>query len=384
MSHAEPVRLRGITWDHMRGYLPMVATAQRFGEVHPGVEIIWEKRSLKAFGDQPLQDLAPHFDLLVIDHPFVGYAAAHDLLLPLDGRLPEAYLADQAAGSVGASHPSYTYGGHHWALAIDAATPVSAWRPDLLEAPPETWEDLLALAQRGLVALPAVPIDSLMHVYMLCLALGEDPFAHPDTFAPRCGAEALRLLRELVRLCAPACLEQNPIRTLEALMCGRAAYCPFAYGYSNYARSGYASHLLAFGGLVSFGGRPLRSTLGGTGLAISAACRAPEAALAYAQYTASPGCQRTLYMSSGGQPGHRSAWLDCEANRLTHGYFEATLPTLDQAYLRPRYCGYLHAQDEAALIVHRFLREGGEPERAIEQITHAYRESRAIEARARG
>jgi multiple sugar transport system substrate-binding protein len=350
-----PTRLRGITWDHMRGYLPMVATAQRFSELHPEIEVVWEKRSLKAFGDQPLQDLAPHFDLLVIDHPFVGYA--------------------------GASHPSYSYGGHHWALAIDAATPVSAWRPDLIEAPPETWEELVALARRGMVALPAVPIDSLMHVYMLCLALGEDPFGLPDAFAPERGAEALRLVRELVQICGPACLERNPIRTLEALVRGEAAYCPFAYGYSNYARSGYAAHLLAFGGLVSFAGRPLRSTLGGTGLAISTACQDREAALAYAAYVASPCCQRMLYTASGGQPGHRSAWLDAEANRLTHGYFTATLPTLDQSYLRPRYSGYLHFQDAAALLVHRFLVEGGDPAQVIAHMGQIYRESRAAAPR---
>jgi len=31
--------LRGITWGHSRGYLPLVAAAQRFAELHPGVEI---------------------------------------------------------------------------------------------------------------------------------------------------------------------------------------------------------------------------------------------------------------------------------------------------------------------------------------------------------
>jgi len=43
--------LRGITWDHTRGFLPMVATAQRFSELHPDVRITWEKRSLQHFAD---------------------------------------------------------------------------------------------------------------------------------------------------------------------------------------------------------------------------------------------------------------------------------------------------------------------------------------------
>jgi multiple sugar transport system substrate-binding protein len=367
--------LRGITWDHTRGYVPMVAAAQRFCEQHPAVTIEWQKRSLKAFGDQPIQDLAPQFDLLVIDHPFVGYAAAHHTLLPIDQYVADDVLADQAAASVGVSHASYHYAGHQWAFAIDAATPVSAWRPDLLAQPPATWEELLALAAQGLVALPAVPIDSLMHVYMLCLALGEDPFAHADVFAPTTLLPALELLQQLLAYCSPACLLRNPINTYETLVRGEAAYCPFAYGYSNYARAGYAANQLRFGGLVTFAGKPLQSTLGGTGLAISAATQQPELAVAFANYVASAEHQRTIYLTSGGQPGHRSAWLDPEANRLTNGFFAATLATLDAAYLRPRYNGYMHFQDEAALVVHRVLQGKASSRWAADQLNERYRAS---------
>src|SRR3712207_9484902 len=76
--------LTGITWNHTRGYLPLVAAAQRFADRDPGVEIVWHKRSLQEFADAPIERLAESFDLLVIDHPFVGYAARHPTLLPLD------------------------------------------------------------------------------------------------------------------------------------------------------------------------------------------------------------------------------------------------------------------------------------------------------------
>lgn len=333
------IKLRGITWDHTRGLLPMVATAQRFGERHPGVEIVWEKRSLQQFADQPIQKLAESFDLLVIDHPFVGYAAAHPVLLPLDEHLPAGYLADQAANSVGQSHASYSYGGHQWALAIDAATPVAAWRPDLLARPPGTWEELLALARQGRVAVPGVAVDCLMHAMMLCQSA-------------ELTEVALLKLRELYALCPAECFEWNPIRVFEALTTqNELAYCPFAYGYSNYSRAGYAERQLRFGDVVD----GICTTLGGTGLAISARCCERETALAYAQYVASAECQRTLYWQSGGQPGHRAAWLDAEANRATDNYFLNTLPTLDRAWVRPRYDGYLHFQDTAGPIVREFL-----------------------------
>ena len=170
------IELTGITWNHTRGYLPMVATAQRFAELHPELSIAWQKRSLQQFADAPLAELAALFDLMVIDHPSIGEAARHNLLLALDEHLPVAFLADQAANSVGGSHSSYSYDGHQYALAIDAATPVSGYCPDLLRRvdaePPATWVELLALARRGLVAVPAIPIDSLMHLFMLATCAG--------------------------------------------------------------------------------------------------------------------------------------------------------------------------------------------------------------------
>ena len=245
--------LKGITWRHTRGYLPMVATAQRFTELNPEVSIRWETRSLQQFADSPIQELAKNFDLLVIDHPFSGYAAAHNVLVPLGEYVPASFLLDQASQSVGRSHVSYEYGDHQWALAIDAATPISGWRPDLLEqsnaAVPRTWSELLDLAGMGLVAIPGVPIDSLMHFYMLCGAIGEDPFQrHGTVVTTDIGIRALQMLRQLFSLCDPVCLRRNPIATWQALSSGdAAAYCPFAYGYSNYSRRGYSNHMLRAG-----------------------------------------------------------------------------------------------------------------------------------------
>ena len=180
---------------------------------------------------------------------------------------------------------------------------------------------------RGAVSspLPVIPVDALMTFYMLCLALGEEPFAGADAVvSPATAVAALEALRELVACCAPACLERNPIRTYEAMVArDDLVYCPFAYGYSNYARREYADPPLTFGGLVALDGRRLRSTLGGTGLAISRRCQNLDLALDYAQFVASPDCQRGLYAIAGGQPGHRRAWLDPAVNAGA-GDFSAT------------------------------------------------------------
>src|SRR4051794_23454897 len=89
---APDMELRGITWEHPRGYNCMVAAAAAYAQV-TGVEVKWEHRSLQAFADAPLDRLVASYDLLVIDHPHVPGAVASGLLAPLDGVGFDAELA---------------------------------------------------------------------------------------------------------------------------------------------------------------------------------------------------------------------------------------------------------------------------------------------------
>lgn len=360
----DSVVLRGMTWDHTRGYLPLVATAQRFSELNPGVTVEWEKRSLRAFEEYPVERLAADYDLIVLDHPFVGHAAKHRLLLPLDGEIPAAFLAEQAGNSVGASHASYAFGGRQWALAIDAAAPVAFWREDLMAAGgirvPRSWEEVLELARAGRVEVPAAPINCLMNFYAVCLALGEEPFLGRDrVVGADVGRQALARLRDLLRHCDTECWVRNPIGSQELVASednSDIVYCPFAYGYSNYARAGYSARRLAFGEPPTINGAPARTTLGGTGLAVSALRLHSAEAIAYAAYSASPETQATIFAQAGGQPGHRLAWQSPDNNAATGNYFTRTLPVLDRAYVRPRYCGHMKFQASAGTVVHAALR----------------------------
>jgi multiple sugar transport system substrate-binding protein len=355
------IELRGIAWNHTRGFTSVVATAQRFEELHPEVRITWEKRSLQAFADASMEDLAGRYDLIVMDHPHTALAATAKLLLPLDEWLSDSFLADQAAHSVGASHESYRFDGHQWTLATDAAAPIATWRPDLVEkyglSLPRTWSDVLALAREGFVTVSAFPIDVLMHTYMFTQAAGHAPFSTGEGIGPtEVVAGALEELKRLVALCDPVCLERNPIRTAEWMSSvdddPRAAFCPFAYGYSNYSRPGYARHLLKAGGLVTHDGKRLRSTLGGAGVAASARTKHPQVSADYAMFTALPEIQRGIYFEAGGQPGHRSAWMDPVVNAASRDFFQDTLPTLDEALCRPKVHGYMDFQDAATPVAH--------------------------------
>jgi len=376
--------LRGIAWNHTRGFVSVVATAQRFEELNPEISIQWEKRSLQAFADASLAELAARFDLIIMDHPHTALAATQGLLLPFEDWLPGEFLADQAANSVGASHESYRFSGKQWTLATDAATPVATWRPDLMDRHgiprPQTWEDVLELGRCGFVSLPAFPIDILMHSYMFCEALGETPFASEEGLASdEVLAGSLEELRKIVALCDPSCLGRNPIRTAEWMALtdeARAAYCPFAYGYSNYARAGYGKHLLKAGGLVSFNGRRLRSTLGGAGIAISSKTEHPRACMDYAEFTASTDVQKGLYFQAGGQPGHRGAWTDDSVNAASANFFRDTLQTLDEALLRGKFPGYMTFQDLSTPLAHDCVAGKARPIKAAHEINRIYRECR--------
>ncbi len=375
------ITLKGITWGHSRGLVPLQAYAQRVSELYPDVEVTWRKRTLQEFADFPIEKLVNDYDLLIIDHPWVGCANELKCIEPLEKHLSADYLKDQSENSVGYSHPSYEYGGHQWALAIDAATPVASYRKDLFETHskklPDTWEDLLALAKEGKVAAPAIPIDLLMNFYTFCVAHGEEPFvSKEEVVSKETGLKALATMKEFYGLLDKRMFECNPIAVAELMSTTDDYwYCPFAYGYSNYSRKGYAKHLLYYTGLVSFQGKRLRSTLGGTGLAVSASSQNKEWAVRFAEEVVSGPVQETIYTQNGGQPGHLSAWKSELNNTICNGFFENTLQTLQEAYVRPRYNGYLHFQDHAGDPVQKYLRDGGSPEGVLDDINSMYRES---------
>lgn len=380
--------LRGITWGHERGRDPLLATAIRF-EAETGIRVTWEARSLQGFADASIPALAEMYDLLVFDHPHIGEVVPTGALLALDEVIDAAFIDDQARNSVGPSHSSYEWGDHLWGLAIDAAGHVSAYRPDLLEelgaVPPESWDDVWALdelarASGKRISLPNKAVDTMATLLTLCANAGTDPYLGTERVAPRALAlEQLALLQRLTAASPPEAFEWNPILLLEHMAeADDIVYCPILFGYSNYSRPGFRENLVRFRPIPSADHGVRGGVIGGAGLGISARCTNVEAARDYAKYVASPDIQRTLYVQSGGQPGHRAAWLDGAANELTSGFFADTLPSLDDGYLRPRYDGALLVQNKGGDTMWGFLRSGGDPNQLLDTIDALYRQSRHV------
>lgn len=373
------MHLRGMTWTHARGFDPMVATSAAYAKAHPGVAITWEKRSLQAFADRPIAEMAETYDLMVIDHPHVGAVARQGNLLALEG-LREGEMAALAAGSVGQSHTSYAFEGKQWALAIDAATPVACLRPDRLDQAPRRWNEVLDLARMGQVAFALVPINALMTFFGMARNL-DYPVAEESgrLMRPDHATRVLDLLREVVALLDPKCLTLDPIGIYDWMgdQADGPAYSPFGYGYTNYSRAGFRQFPLSFRDAPGIDAETPRGTvLGGTGIAVSAFTKHREIAVDYAFWIAGAQCQTGLYTVSGGQPGHAAAWDDDACNALTGDFFRNTRATHESAWLRPRYDGYMTLQDQAGGIVHACLRGDATIPATINALDAAYRESR--------
>ena len=352
------VRLRGITWEHARGYGSVAAAAKAYRDVVPDVEIAWDRRSLQAFADHPIEDLVVRYDLLVIDHPHIPLAASLGLFAELDGAGHDEELAVLAGQSVGLSHASYSAGGHQYGLAIDAAAQVAAYRPDLIADPPRDWPAVLEVARDGRVLWPGKPIDAFSSLVTVAANAGESPMPGDGEFLPEAaGLAALERLHEFAALVPADNLEANPIQVADALAEGdRFAYSPLLFGYTNYSRTGFRANRLRYIDIPT-GSRGVRgSLLGGAGIAVSARSPNRAAAIDHAFWLASAPVQAGAYFDGGGQPGNSVAWDSDSTNHVTLDFFRGTRETLEGAYLRPRHPRYIELQDAASPLVTRALR----------------------------
>jgi multiple sugar transport system substrate-binding protein len=369
--------MRGMTWDHPRGFDPLVAASERW-RAQGGEHIVWDRRSLQDFEMYPVEDLARRYDLIVIDHPHVGQVAEAGCLLALDQALDATTLAEIAAGSVGGSYESYHWAGHQWALPIDAAAQVQAWVPDRIAAPIGDWNALIALAEAGRVALPLRPPHSLMSLFTVCGLLGIALEGAGDRLFPDEAARAYALLDGLAAALDPRVYAMDPIAMLEEMARPDAtlAVAPLIYGYVNYAMTGFRPLTVRFADVPTLGLGPRGSALGGTGIAVSAFGDDPAAAARFAGWIAGGAAQRDIVAAQGGQPAHATAWSADAANAATHDFYRATRATLDHAWLRPRHSGYMAFQHAASERLNAALQRREPAADAIAALNRLYAASR--------
>ncbi|MCC6947295.1 MAG: extracellular solute-binding protein [Bradyrhizobiaceae bacterium] len=376
-----------MTWDHPRGVAPLDASIPLFQAVHPEVDIKWDRRSLREFGEAPIGTYAQQYDLIIIDHPFVGFAAKHGPLADLSSHVDPDRQAIFACESVGPSWESYWYQGKLWALPIDAAAQVAACRPDLLDRVgstfPSTFDEVIALGFRlrrsgWWIGTPLFPTDAISMLFTLAANLGEPVGASESKFlSAAIGREVMMRFRTLVALSHPLSLKMNPIKIYDLMSeSDEIAYCPYAFGYSNYSRRDRRRRL-QFGNIPSAGRCGVAgSILGGTGIAVSSRTAHFDLAVEYAFFLTESSFQRSHYYASGGQPAARSAWLDASINEHSNFFFRNTIKTLDAAYLRPRFDGFVPFYEQAGERIVAMLQNNLSENDLLSWLNEAYDKAR--------
>ena len=232
------IKLKGITWDHPRGYDPLVAASELYFEKNK-VAVTWEKRTLKDFGDQSLDELAKRFDLLIVDHPHSGALVSKQSVLSLNEFMPSYDFELLKSQSAGPSFESYNYQGKQRALPVDAAIQCAAYREDLMQsAIPETWEEVIKMERLGLALCPT---DSVCTFLTINAQLGSPVIENNKQMVnEETGTRAIELMKALQKIAHPDSLDWNPIQLFDYMAeHSDVAYTPLAFCYTNYSRLAY-------------------------------------------------------------------------------------------------------------------------------------------------
>ena len=356
--------IRGMAWQHRRAVDPLLAASRLYERTHPDVQINWEARPLHGFEFTSVAELAREYELIVLDHPFMGEVAETHCVLPLDEELRGVSDRD----FIGPSLTTYRYDDALWAVPVDAACQTALYRPDLLEQlscdVPRSIAEVLELGRQARLggfhlAIAFAGVHTLMTFLTLCAALGRPCELREDAlFAdPTIALESLALLRGILAACPPDVLDWNSIRLHEAMIeRDDLVYCPAVYCYATYAEADMRRPL-RFADLPAMrpGGEPKGSTIGGAGVAVSAQSAGADAAMGFLRFLADADTQR-MFTRHHGQPARIEAWDDADADARFGGTFSATRRTMELSWIRPRWPGYLTLQAEGSRLIEAHLR----------------------------
>lgn len=366
------IQLKGMTWDHPRG-LDSVVNSDDLLQERCGISVKWDARSLLAFGDQHISEFYADYDLMIIDHPHIPDAVHANAVIAFEDVATKEQLELLESTSVGQSHASYKYQGKHWALAIDTAAQVSAYRPDKADSAPVFWSDVFDLARGGKLLWAHKPVDAYSTFATLMAQKGVGLTSTKEFINQKVALEVLEFMVELAALVPDFCASSNPIDIAERLS-GEENYSHgiCMYGYSNYSHKGFRKHRLVYEDVPSFDGQASGSQLGGAGVAISSKSKNPQAAAAAAILLSSPEIQATTYGRAGGQPGNLLAWKNGALNDQTLNFFRNTLRTLERAWVRPRILGWPDVQYQSSLVIHRALTSRKVNAKVVSEIAFTY------------
>ncbi len=372
------ITLRGRTWASRRGYGGLAASAEAYTQLRPDVQVEWEQLDFdELFYDSRRQFVtgSVNFDLLMIDHPWVGELAVNGWLVDMDELLTSVQQLDLDEDADRSSLEAYRYDdgacARLWSLPVDGACQILAFRPELVgtavDQLPGDWDSFLALGE----SLHEPP-DHCAYTHQfggpnhfltllgIAAALGDAPYSSPSRGLHRdAGARGLDILRRIWELSIESQVESPDTlvhRTFPLMMAeDRAAMCPGVFAYiTHYGGEGERQLAIADMPVMPETGKRT-SLLGGMGLAIASASPHRDAAWEYATFVMSREVQGGVFVENGGQPGRVSALTSGYADAECAGFGPVLAAALDDCYIRPTPPGWHRAERAGGDVVSRFL-----------------------------
>jgi multiple sugar transport system substrate-binding protein len=340
--------------------------------------VAWDRQPLEGFESHPIADLATRYDLIVLDHPHLGEAIAENCLQPVQDWFPAVDLVHIAATTIGSALASYRWANRHFALPLDVAAQVIPRDPVRLPEAPDTWDEVEHAASRVPVALSTAGPYAALTFLSLCVSFGEPPGGE-DFISDGVGREALARMRQLARS-APAGSDQlNPIGLLEAIATGESiTMVPLVYGYAPYTTPTAGQRGVAFSEAPRMAPSSRRgSVLGGTGIALSARARPSCDLVRHVSWLMSEEAQTAFIPARAGQPSHRAAWTSEAVNQAAGNFYRATLETVETAYVRPRFDGWITFQTSASKATRAALTDDTPAARVLSSIRDRWHTARA-------
>lgn len=364
-------RFSGLTWDHPRGYRALEA-ASAHGP------IAWARQPLEGFESHPIAELASRYDLLVLDHPHIGEAIAKDCLQPIEDWFSSSEIAAWKSTTIGRALESYRWEERHYALPLDIAMQVTARDRQAVPEAPDSWDEVIRLSETRPVALSLAGPHAILTFFSLCLSLGEEPGGE-DLVGEAVGREALTRMTRLAERAPKGAERLNPISLLEAIAARLGiALVPLVFGYVNYAVPAPGHSPIAFSDAPREGpGGPRGSVLGGTGIGVTRRAKPGRELLDHLRWLMSEEAQLRFIPGHDGQPSTRKAWLSEEVNGAWGGFYAATAATAEQAWIRPRFDGYIAFQTDASDAIRTALQAKASPDEILTSLRALWRKSLA-------
>ena len=383
--------LTGLTWDHPRGYAPLIGGASEYERLNPGLTIRWDRRTLREFRPTSVDHLAA---IVALYRPG-PMAHIPTYIAAKDGRRDISYLHPRLEPILNSTYGIIVYQEQaveqarrclqcQLNIMIDPSICIlcsgcvdicpydcismeglsRVVKGDPMHIGTETWTggaDMIIDEEKCIrcgLCIVRCPTDAISLFFTLSANLGHPIAEASDIFIEEAiGREVLDRLHALISAAHPNSIDWNPVQVYDFMVStSDAIYCPYGFGYSNYSRPDMPLRL-KFADAPAAGPRGCAGTmLGGTGVAISKKSTQQQKGIEYAKWLVSRQHQCGTYFRKGGQPANLTAWTDPAVDSAAGGFFSGTVQTLQTAYLRPRFDGFVRFFESAGIEINKCLR----------------------------